>query len=194
MSDIIGALNLFVASVYAYLTFRIVKASREQIESVTRPYITVTHRLSNDGLIILYIKNTGKTNAKNLKLEIDKNFYHLNNKREEYNLAKIYAFTNVIESFPPESVLEFPLSASIYLQSKNSVNNLNETIFEIKAIYSYSTKKITETTKIDLNTYSGIWMPQPTMEDRLKEIKEELKEFRSLVEKINVTKKKGFKK
>jgi hypothetical protein len=184
ITNVIGILNVAVAALYAYLTYRIVKASREQAEVVFRPYITITLNRSSDTVITLCVKNTGKTNAQNLRLRIDRDVYHLDSRTEEYNIAKLYAFTNVIGSFPPELELTFPLISSIALQSEKSRSEIKETVFEIEASYSYGRKTVTEKTVVDLRSYIGIWMPEPSIEDRLKEITtEEVKEFKELIKK-----------
>jgi len=181
MSEIIGALNVVIAAIYSFLTFRIVKTSKQQAEAIYRPYVTITHRLSSETLISLFIKNTGKTNAQNLKLQIDKDFFQINRSIQEFNIAKHFAFTNVVESFPPESELKFSLISSAALNSESWQNDGQPPVFKIIATYSFSDKTVTEATTIDLRPYHNTFLPEPSVEDRLKKLTEELKEFKELV-------------
>jgi hypothetical protein len=183
ITNIIGLLNVAVAALYAYLTYRIVKTSRQQAEVVFRPYIVITLKRSSNTTITLCVKNTGKTNAQNLRLRIDRDVYHLDNRKEEYNLAKLYAFTNVIASWPPELELTFPLISSIALQNEESRSMIKETIFEIEASYSYGSTTVKEKTTIDLNSFIGIWMPQSSIEDHLGEISKEVNNLSELIKK-----------
>lgn len=183
MTEIIGWLNLFVASVYAFLTYKIVKTSKEQSESVYRPYITITHHLSSKTLINLYIKNTGKTNANKLQLKIDKDYFQVNPNLQEHNIANNYAFTNIIETFPPDSQLKFALMSSVALHSPNVEKEGQPFSFTITATYSYSAKTVEEKTTIDLRPYMGTFLPDKSVEDKLEDLITELSEIKEVLKK-----------
>lgn len=131
-----------------------VKAMREQTEAVYRPYITIKHRLTSNALLDLVIENTGETNAVNLKLEIDKDYYQAATNNEEYNLANLYAFNNVIETFPPGAKLAFSLGAGLIIRSQNTDQSQTPLDFKISATYSFGGKTVTETTTVDLHPYA----------------------------------------
>ena len=178
MTTIISFLTLIVTGIYAYLTYRIVQASKEQSESVFRPYITITHRLSTQTLIKLYIRNTGKTNACNLRLQIDRDFRQLDSKREEDNIANNFAFNNVIETFPPGSELKFSLMSTIALHAESYAQPF---IFTITATYSYVDKTVTEKTTIDLRPYKGTFLPDYSVEDGLEALRKEISEIKEII-------------
>jgi hypothetical protein len=181
MTTIISFLTLIITGVYAYLTYRIVQASKEQTESVFRPYIVITHRLSSETLIRLYIKNTGKTNACNLRLQIDRDFRQLDRKGEEQNIAKNFAFNNVIETFPPGSELKFALMPTVALYSDTSEKYPQPFIFTITATYSYADKTVTEKTTIDLRPYKNTSLPDYSVEDKLEALTKEISEIKEII-------------
>lgn len=183
MSNIIGILTLTATAVYAVLTYFILKVSRNQLETIFRPYITITHRLTKKTTIKLYIKNTGKTNAENLHLRIDRNFYQLAGKR--YDLAEHYAFKNIIESFPPEAQLTFALMSSVQLHKNSFDKDTQSPVFSIIASYSYSGKSVEEKTTIDLRPYVSTFMPDPSIEDRLEDLTKEISEIKEIVTKLS---------
>jgi len=150
---------------------------------IQRPYVTITLRHSSDSNIILIIKNTGKTNAIDLKLSIDRNIYQLDLQSDEYDIAKLYLFKNIIHTFPPEAEMTFPIISSIAVQSEDPKNTIKEPVFTLTATYSFFNKRVTEKTTIDLLSYQGIWMPEPTVEDRLEQLKDEIKLLREFLQK-----------
>jgi len=182
MTNSIGILTLTATAIYAILTYYILKASRDQLDTIFRPYITITHRLTRKTLIRLYIKNTGKTNAEDLELQIDRNFYQLTGK--EYNIAEHYAFKNPIDTFPPEAQLVFSLMSTAQLPANSFDKNTQSPIFSITAKYSYSGKTVTEKTTIDLKPYMSTFMPDASIEDRLEDLTKEISEIKEIVSKL----------
>jgi hypothetical protein len=183
---VITIILVVITGVYAALTRRIAKsnelavaAMNSQVENLARPYITVTHNLSARLVVSLSIANTGKSNAENLRLQINEDFFQFG--RKEYNLATLPMFQNVVETFPPNSQLVFPLISSLALQNPNSEDPLTPTVFTITATYSFVGKTITEKTTIDLRVYTGIWQQSETVEDKLAELINEFKELKDIV-------------
>jgi hypothetical protein len=129
MTNIIGILTLTTTAIYAILTYYILKASKEQLNAIFRPYISITHKLTHKTTIKLYIKNTGKSNAKNLRLIIDKDFYQLKGKQN--NIAEHFAFNNVIETFPPDAQLTFALMSSVQLYSDSIDEKTQSEVYPI---------------------------------------------------------------
>ncbi len=184
-----------ITGVYAWLTWKIanatersVKASegsisvmREQIEATYRPYITVTHRLTSNALLNLRICNTGNTNAENLRLEIDRDFYQLGT-NENYNLAKLHAFTNSIESFPPGAELTFSLGPGIILHGKNNDEEKQPLVFRITSTYSFLGKTVRETTTVDLRPYTYTFTNPDPIEKQIRELTDVLKKLKAAID------------
>jgi len=181
VSNIIQFVSVLILAWYSYLTYRIVKASKEQTEAIYRPYITITHHLSSDHIISLFVKNTGKTTASNLSLQIDKEIHQLGQSSKDWDISKHYPFSNVLASFPPEFELVFPITGIAGLQSNISNGKLDEVIFTVVAKYTYGQKTIVEKTTVDLRVYVGIFMPDPSIQERLHGIEKAIKELNKIV-------------
>jgi len=106
-----------------------------QTEFLSRPYIAITHSVTSQTLIRLSIKNTRKSSADNLRLQIDKNFHQY--ARQDLNIADIYLFKNTIQTFPPNAQLFFPLISSLEYQGPQPENPLSPSLFSITATYSF---------------------------------------------------------
>jgi hypothetical protein len=161
----------------------IVRASNRQAILFSRPYITITLRHTNDSTVTLLIKNTGKSSADKLKLMVDKAVFQLSFRNKEYDLSQLFIFNNVIPSFPPETEFAFPLMSSVEIQSEDLTAAANNRVFTLVAEYFYGRKRFLETTTIDLRTYHGIWMPHPTVEDRLDQLTGQIKDIKDILKK-----------
>lgn len=178
--EVLTAILVFITGFYAWATYEMLKANRkvidvmeEQYESTTRPYVVAHVTLEPDNPIIyLVIKNTGKSTASNLKLTLDRPFYQF--AEDDKNLQDYTAFSKVIESFPPESELIFPLAQGFVIFGEKGSQEATPTKFEITAEYSYSESSIHETHQIDLRPYLNTSIPQDPYVRKLKDIKESL--------------------
>lgn len=183
-------LLVIITAVYVILTYRISKSNersvlvmKEQAEAFYRPYVTITHELTHENLFHLLIKNTGKTNAENLKLNIDKNYYQIGKHNEKFNIANLPAFKNVIESFPPETEIMLSLVPGFVLENKTPDDTETPTVFKITASYSYADKSVTETTTIDLRPYQNTFIKREPIEKEVSKLWEVLKEIRDILSK-----------
>jgi hypothetical protein len=185
MQVILNAILVIITGVYAVLTRRIAKsnestvaAMNSQIKSMTRPYVTITLSQSSQTTLRMRIANTGMSNAENLRLQIDKDFFQFG--RKEDNLADVYVFKNPIPSFPPRAQLEFPLLSSLEVQDDKSSATSE---FTITATYSFNGEPFTERTTIDLKMYRDIWMPTKTVQEEFSELTTEIKELKEFLKK-----------
>jgi hypothetical protein len=176
---------VLVTAYYAKLTKKISEANariilatensvrmiREQTEAIFRPYIEISHSLDSHTLITLFIKNTGKTDAKNLQLKVNKEFYIIGRNK----ISEINAFQFPIKSFPPGARLKLPLMSSAAVSRKVKNDPKMPLEFNITATYSYANRQVEETTTIDLCMYDGTFLPGETIQDKLEKIDESLK-------------------
>jgi hypothetical protein len=188
MQIILNVILVAITAVYAILTRRIAKSNELtvaavglQTENLIRPYITIAHSFTSETIISISIANTGKSNAENLRLQINKDFFQFGVK--DSNLARLFVFQTNIETFSPNSHFIFPILSSIELQDQKEDNPLCPSIFTITATYSFFGKTVTETTTIDLRVYQGIWMPPKTIEERISDLTKEVKEIKEFIEK-----------
>lgn len=185
---VLNFLLVCITAIYAGLTHRISKANekavavmKEQSEAFYRPYLTVTHELNHESFIYLLIKNTGKTNAENLKLSIDKNFYQLDKHSEEYNIINLPAFTNQIESFPPGAEITLFLLHGALLEKATPNDPETPTVFKITATYSYAGKTVIERTTVDLRPYRNTFLKSGAIEKEISKLREKLNEIKELL-------------
>ena len=154
------AILVFITAIYAYLTYRMAKASeasveamRNQSESLLRPYITVSPFIrANTPILYLRVKNTGKTGAQNLRLSIDRDFLQFGDRE---NLRALSAFTTPIDSLPPGAELIFGLAQGWILFGEKSKPDVCPSQFNVTASYDFSGKTVQEITQVDLRPYLG---------------------------------------
>jgi hypothetical protein len=195
MIELLTGTLVLVTGFYAWVTFRILKANenvvsimQEQSEAISRPYITVSTFLGPEGeAIYLKISNTGKTAAKKLRLEMDKDFYKFGRKTENSNLSKFGAFQTEIECFSPNAELIFPLAQGFVIFGEQADPKVTPRTFNIKTTYSYLQKTVVEITIIDLNAYlNSSWMPTPILKrldkfvDKMESIEKAIKEIKPM--------------
>src|SRR6266566_3855453 len=116
---IAAGISVAVTLVYTVLTFRILKANQAVVEGMrderlaqNRPYIRITVFIrTGTQLLYLSVKNTGRTPAWKLRLTIERDFYPFGEKRPDGNLATLAAFSQSIESYPPEAEMQFLLGS-----------------------------------------------------------------------------------
>lgn len=193
MIEILTAILVLVTGFYAYVTFKILKANegvlsemQAQQDALYRPYVSISPVLHIDNSCIsLKIKNTGKTAAHNLKLSVDKDFYQFGNKDDKDNLRNLSAFTEIIDSFVPESEMLFYLAQGFKIFGNNADEKITPSIFTITARYSYGEKTVVEKTKIDLRPYLNSAIPQDPIVDNLKDIKKSMDKQVKVIASIN---------
>jgi hypothetical protein len=192
MTEILAGLLVLITGFYAWATFRILRANEkvvavmnQQSDALTRPYIDIrSFIVSGDITIFLEIKNTGKTAANHLRLELDRDFYQWGEKKEDSNLANLTAFKQVIQCFPPNTSLTFYLGHGPSLFGEKSDTGITPRVFSIKASYSYAEKPVQETTTIDLNQYLNAALPPDAMVSELKKIREEIGKLSKTIQKL----------
>ena len=154
-----GALVIITAT-YAVFTYRIMRANdrtvqavHDQNENAVRPYVDIgVVTPPNSHMFMLRIANTGRTGARNVSLELDRDFFQYG-KRDGTNLRKTTAFTQPIEQLPPGSEIRFGLAFGPQLVGDAVDATVTPPVFVISAVYSYGTKTVTERTTIDMRPY-----------------------------------------
>lgn len=178
-----GAL-VVITGVYAWLTFRIMKATEqavavmsEQIESVTRPYLDIgLVTVPRSHIFFLRIANSGKTGARNVRLSLDRDFYQYG-KPDGTNLRKVAAFQDPIKQLPPGAEIVFGLAMASQLVGDNVDAELMPPVFKVTACYSYGDRTVTEVTTIDVRPYRGSMGLPSAVSAELHGIKEQLEKI-----------------
>ncbi|HCY77454.1 MAG TPA: hypothetical protein DHV28_16180 [Ignavibacteriales bacterium] len=193
-SEILTALLVIVTAFYVYFTFRMMKASeksvnatresieimKKQIEASLRPYIDFELRRYPNHLIYMHIRNSGKINAVNLSLSLDKDFHPLGNHGKD-NLKESVLFKNGVASFTPGTEITVGM---LDIGEIGKLENISPSKFKITAKYNWTGRKepIIEETEIDLTAFMGSGLiPKP---DLLYEVSEIKRIIKSLEQKI----------
>jgi hypothetical protein len=154
-----GAL-VIITAIYAWITYRIMRANertvqvvRDQNEAALRPYVDIgVVTPPNSHMFMLRIANTGRTGARNVRLELDRDFFQYG-KKDGTNLRKTTAFTQPIEQLPPGSEIRFGLAFGPQLVGDKIDETATPPVFSISATYSYGTNTVTEKTTLDVRPY-----------------------------------------
>jgi hypothetical protein len=180
MIEILTALLVVITGIYAWLTFRILKANErivekmhDQQEAMYRPYVSISPVVYPENPIaFLKIQNTGLTAANNLRLTLDKDFFQFGDKKEDRNLKTHSAFKDQINSLVPGAEIYFYLAQSFVIFGEKGGEGLTPPVFSITAEYEYLGKKVSEKNVIDLCPYLGAANPHDPLVRQLKNIKE----------------------
>lgn len=183
MTEILTALLVVITGFYAWVTFRMLKANHrvidlmaEQSENTMRPYITITpFVLPERPVFTIKIANTGKTAARNLKLNIDRDYYRYGRDgNRDDNIADFVAFNNVIESYSPGAEMFFDLAQTFLVFADDADENSTPALFTITAEYSYNDKIVIEKNVIDLRPYKKSNPPIDSLVSGVKEVSEKI--------------------
>lgn len=162
--EYLTAILAFITAIYAYLTFRMAKASetsvemmRGQSEAMMRPYVTVAPFIRpHTTILYLRVSNIGKMAAQNLSLSLDRDFFQFGDgNRPDRNLRGISAFSTPIDSFAPGMELIFGLAQGSVIFGKGTLPSVCPTQFNITATYEFLGKTVTEVSRVDLRPYIG---------------------------------------
>jgi hypothetical protein len=145
---IVSGLTALASLAVMFATFKILQANREsvavmreQVRSLNRPYIQITPWVrTGSTLMMLTIRNAGSTNARNLKLSIDRDFYFNGENNPVKNLKTFSAFTEAIECLPPQAELVFHLGVG-HVVFRNA--DLCPIRFAISAEYEFDGEQFT---------------------------------------------------
>lgn len=187
--EVLTGILTLITGIYAYLTFRMAKASeesvkavRQQSEDALRPYISISPFIRPQALFMyLRIKNTGRTGAQNLRLTIDRDFFQWGEaNKSENNLRNQNAFSLPIDSFSPDAELLVALGQGWVLFGEEANPAVTPVKFNITASYEFFGKQVEEVNRIDLHPYVGT-------EGEHDPIVEELERIRKALEKKSGT-------
>ncbi|HMW20908.1 MAG TPA: hypothetical protein PKD88_07860 [Nitrosomonas sp.] len=182
---------VLITAFYAYATFKILRANeamvttmRDQQNAAMRPYIIISANVRmGTQLFYLSIKNVGMTAAIDLSLSMDKNFYQFGEKREERNIANRVAFSQTINSLPPDGQFLFLLGNGPTLYGESNSDELSPLLFTVTANYRSITDSYTETSVVDLRPYINTDAPYDPIVEELRNLRQEVTKLAKLLEK-----------
>ena len=182
ITDGLTAALTIITGIYAYLTFRILKANehavaamQEQAEQANRPYVVVAPFLKPYSIVIyLRITNSGKTAAERLRLTLGKGVQRLSRPGDEYDMQKLSAFSEEIATFAPGAELFFMLGTGISFFGQDAKPDLTPPVFDVTASYSWRERSVKETTVVDVRPLRGADLVPDSIVEELERIRKVL--------------------
>jgi hypothetical protein len=161
VTDILTGLLVLVTAFYAWATLKILRANesvvrvmREQVEALNRPYVRIAPLVrTGTQMLELSIKNIGRSPANDLRLVLSHDFFQYGEGRPDRNLAKFSAFTEQIDSLPPDAELRFALGVGAGLLGSSADPELTPKVFAISATYGFGVTRYSESTSVDLRPF-----------------------------------------
>lgn len=177
---LVALIQAGIALWYTIITARIhkanqaaVEAMRLQAETYSRPYIEISVKGRMETQILyLTVRNTGRTPARNLRLTMDRDFYRFAEKAPDRNLRSYAAFSERIDSFPPNTEVAFALADGPALFE--ATEELVPTRFVVCASYEFGGKTVDETTEIDLRPFRNTSVPHHPVVEELERLRKSI--------------------
>lgn len=173
----ITAVLVFVTIYYAYLTRETVKAMEEQNDRLTRPYVTV-QPIRDDMDFLLQVKNSGRTAAENLSLDIDEEFHRLGN--EDFRLADVGLFEEKVGTFAPGAEVYYKLGLTSQFYDDDFDAVMPRT-FTVTVHYTYGSTEVTKDVEVNLNQFSHELLTRKGVRKEVLKLREEVKEVKKLL-------------
>jgi hypothetical protein len=155
---------------------------KKEREELRRPYIQIREYVYMNALERILIKNVGKTAAKSVRFELDRDIFQFGDLQR--NIKALSIFENGVEYFPPE--MEYHINIAEYQRFFEETRNEYSPPLEFKIICTYfydsfsllkKRKMVREETIIDItSTFKTNFAPNP--------IAEEIQELRKTIEKL----------
>ncbi|MCS3937354.1 hypothetical protein GGP80_003364 [Salinibacter ruber] len=171
VGNYLTAVLVGITAYYAWLTRQTVTAMQDQNERFMRPYVSV--RLTRDRTsYILVVENTGRTSAKDLRLDIDQEFHCIGD--EQFLLSEETLFREGVSTFPAGAEVGYVLGHTVRL--KDDPENMPKR-FTVTARYSYGDTKVEEDFKVNLEQFAKNILVYRGARRELKEIREAVEEM-----------------
>ena len=154
-NSLISLALLAVTGVYAWLTFRLVKAAEEQSWETSRARVVVKIATNQGGgLFLLHIENSGRSSAYNLKIAIDRPLHADLGQKEDIRNRPF--FTEGLRSFPPDTKIRFALGVTFQYLNDAKDRLKHPSSFKVSAMYQTGGREIHEEFLIDIR--EQYWM------------------------------------
>jgi len=179
---IITAINVILVYITLKTNKDVIKIMKEQHEAERRPYIQIRTYNRLGFIVCLLIKNVGKSSAKNVKFELDKDIFKFG--YPQRNIKEFPLFKEGIKFFPPETEYHIDLGQH-WLFFKKGINKEQlPLLFKITCTYSFFNKTVIEETLIDIkSTFKTTILTNETI-DELRELKKEIAKISKEIRKL----------
>jgi len=184
LNNVIALVLVVVTAVYVFLTWRISNANsgmltsiNRQYQETVRPVVSVFLRVHEGATLVLVVKNDGSSPARDVKINIDKDFYAFAQKTENSNIRNFSLFSKGTDIIAPSSEFVFYLSQGFNFDTQKDGINLTPSRFSVNVRYRSLSEKYEETYPIDISPYIN--------SASLKSVSEQLKEINETLKKIS---------
>ncbi|MFH1797858.1 MAG: hypothetical protein ABH844_00700 [Candidatus Omnitrophota bacterium] len=140
--DVQSWLMLIVAIIYAFITYRILRATNLNTQETLRPKVYVDFSFDKGQHMYAVVKNYGKRSATDIKIKFEPDFKYGND--ESLNNAP---YIKAIPFLAPDNERRSLLGVAPELFEKNKANN----ILKVSIQYTDETKKPKYPTKYELS-------------------------------------------
>lgn len=144
------AVLVLVTTYYAWQAHKSATMMQKQYEGMMRPYVVI--RPIRDRMALhLKVKNTGRTSAEDLRLELNTPFHC--DGQEDKNLSDEHLFTEGVDTFAPGAEVTYFLGSGFNIFGDDSPDH-TPLKFDVTANFSHSGGEVTEVTTVDLRQFA----------------------------------------
>lgn len=145
---------LCVTAAYAWITYRMLQATREQSWQASRPRLLIAARTNQGGqFLLLHIENVGVGVAHELRLDLDRPVHRMVGEREDFR--ELPFFKNGLRALSPNTPSRFGIAGSFDYLAENADRSKHPLSFEITATYMHERRRIVERFPIDIEDQYG---------------------------------------
>jgi hypothetical protein len=158
-TNIVSLVLVVVTGLYVFLTYQIAHANSkmaqhlvDQQEEMSRPIIAANIEIRSQVLLVLVIRNVGRTVASNVRMSLDRDFFRFG-QTESGNLRNLSIFQKESFTLAPGDLLRFDLAQGFVIFADDADESLVPKTFEIEIEYVSLRKPYKETIAVDLKPY-----------------------------------------
>lgn len=173
---VLTSILTIITAIYAYLTWSIARSNKSMTTAMLRPVIGARIAIRQGVIIALIIENTGRSIAKNISINIDRDFFQYDEKDDRRNIKNFHAFSKVIKSMAPDEKIQFDLSQGFNLGKEVDGKIITPFEFDLDISYEFGKSNFKETQQIDLRQYINSLALKDPLEN-LEQIEKHLKKI-----------------
>jgi hypothetical protein len=171
---LVAVLLTVVTLIYVMYTRSLAKAAAEQMESQSRPYIVADLVVRPSGMVLLHVRNRGRSSAQHLKLSLDSDIEGVTGEK----LNTLPAFTAGLAQLAPDGAVTWTLGGSNKL-----INTLPA--FTITCVYDRAGRSYSDSFELSLESYFGtVLPPKDEVAAEIEKLRKEVEKVRDAVKKI----------
>jgi len=173
-----------ITAIYATVTWRIAKSNNRMVEAmeaqneaINRPIVIARILVRHSTILSVGFKNIGQTVARDVRIEIDRDFYQFAERRQESNIRSFNIFNYPIPVLAPDGEIAFDLAQGFNLGIEKEGEVVTPMGLEFKISYNSSTgRSYSDLFPLDFRPYMHSHHPR-TEAEHLESIEKHLKKI-----------------